>query len=89
MVRQKSQKAQELDIQVTKAISGVQCGKYKLPYAAVKALGLSPTTVLRHFQGRSTRTQARAQQQILSLMQEKTVLKWIKELTISGYAPSH
>jgi hypothetical protein len=89
MVRRKSLKAQELDIQVAEAVLGVQSGKYKSPYAAAKALGLSPTTVLKRVQGRVSRTQARQQQQILSATQEKSVLKWIKELTVGGYAPSH
>jgi hypothetical protein len=45
--------------------------------------------ILRCVQGGLTRKQARTKQQLLSKTQEKTVLKWIKELTISGYAPSH
>ena len=40
MVRQKSQKAQELDIQVAKAVLGVQSSKYKSLYKAAKALKL-------------------------------------------------
>jgi hypothetical protein len=89
MVRRKSQKARELDIQLPKAVLGVQSGKYKSAYTPAKALGLSRHTVARCVQGGSTRQEARQQQQVLSLAQEKSVLKWIKDLTISGYAPTH
>ena len=39
--------------------------------------------------GGLTRAKARQQQQLLLKSQEETLLKWIKVLTISGYAPSH
>jgi predicted DNA-binding protein YlxM (UPF0122 family) len=45
--------------------------------------------VQRRVRSTPTRTEARQQQQLLSKNQEKTLLKWIKELTSSGYAPSH
>src|ERR1700742_4177807 len=89
MVRRKSTKAQELDIQVSEAVLGVQSGKYKSAYEAAKDLGLCERTVRRRVQGGLTRKEARQQQQVLSATQEKSVLKWIKDLTISGYAPSH
>ena len=41
MVRRKSLKAEELDIQLAEAVSGVQSGKYKSSYEVAKALGLS------------------------------------------------
>jgi transposase len=89
MVRRKSLKAQELDLQVTEAVLGVQSGKYKSANEAAKVLGLSQRTVLRRVNGGLTHIEARHKQQLLSKTQEKTLLRWIKELTISGYAPSH
>jgi hypothetical protein len=35
------------------------------------------------------RKEARQQQQLLTKNQEQILLKWIKELTASGYAPSY
>jgi DNA-binding NarL/FixJ family response regulator len=70
MVRYKSQKAQELDIQVAEAVLGVQSGKYKSSYEAAKVLGLCEKTVRRRVLGGLTRTQARQQQQLLSIAQE-------------------
>jgi hypothetical protein len=45
MVRQKSLKAQELEIQLAEAVLGVQTGKYKSSYEASKAIGISKDTI--------------------------------------------
>ena len=44
---------------------------------------------MRRVNGGLSRSQARQQQQKLSYAQENVLLKWIKELTISGYSPGH
>ena len=89
MVRRKSLNAQNIDTQVTEAVLGVQSGKYKSLYEAAKLLGLSARTVTCRVKGGLSRSQARQQQQKLSPTQEKVLLKWIKELTISGYSPGY
>ena len=89
MTRQKSQQAKELDSLLAEAVLGVNSGVYKSSYAAAKVLGLRPNTVLNRVKGGSTRQQARQQQQNLTPTQEETLLKWIKQLTITGYAPTH
>jgi hypothetical protein len=89
MVKRKSIKAQELDLRLSEAVLGVRTKKFKSANAAAVALGLRPDSVHKRLRGRSTRIEARQQQQLLSKNQEQTLLKWIKELTSSGYAPSH
>jgi DDE superfamily endonuclease/Tc5 transposase DNA-binding domain len=89
MVRRKSKSAAELDTLVTEAVLGVQSGLYKSSYEAAKQLGLDRKTVTRRVNGGLSRSQARQQQQKLSYTQEKVLLKWIKDLTISGYLPGH
>jgi hypothetical protein len=89
MVEKTSIKAQKLNLRLSEAVLGVQTGKYKSAQAAAIALGLRPDTVRRRLRGTPSRVEARQKQQLLSKNQEKTLLKWIKELTISGYAPSH
>jgi predicted transcriptional regulator len=90
MVRQKTQKSKELEALLAEAILGIQNKKYKSSYEAAKALGLSRNTVSKRVsQQRPSRQEARQKQQLLSKNQERTLLKWIKELTNSGYAPSH
>jgi hypothetical protein len=82
MVRKRSIKALEHEIEIQKAVSAVKSNQYKSVYAAAKAFKLPERTLQR-------RIEARQQQQLLSKNQEQTLLKWIKELTYSGYAPSH
>lgn len=89
MVEKRSVKAQELDLRLSEAILGVQSGKFKTAYAAAKALGLRAETVRSRVRGTPTRSEARQKQQHLSKNQEIILLKWIKGLTTSGYAPSH
>jgi hypothetical protein len=89
MVQKRSKQAQEQDIAIQKAVLAIQLNQYKSAYAAGKALGLPIRSIQRWLQGTPTRSEARQQQQVLSKNQELTLLKWIKELTSSGYAPSH
>ena len=89
MVRRKSLNVSYIDDQVTQAVLGVQSGLYKSSYEAAKLLGLSRATICRRVGGGLSRSQARQEQQKLSGAQEKILLKWIKELTISGYSLGH
>ena len=89
MVRKRKLNAIELDTQLTQATLGVQQGLYKSSYEAAKALGLRPDTIRKRVSGGLSRSQARHQQQKLSYAEEKVLLKWIKDLTISGYSPGH
>jgi hypothetical protein len=89
MVRKRSIKAQEREIRLIEAVIGVKSGKYKTAYAASKALQLNLNTILKRVNGGNTQQEARQQQQLLSKNQETVLLKWIKELTTSGYAPSY
>ena len=89
MVRRRSKNAVEIDSLVTKAVLGVQSGLYKSSYEAAKVLEISKDTVTRRVKGGLTRSQAREKQQKLSAVQEKVLLKWIKELLISGYSLGH
>ncbi|KFZ19103.1 hypothetical protein V501_00818 [Pseudogymnoascus sp. VKM F-4519 (FW-2642)] len=89
MVRKSSLKAQERDNLLAKAVIRIKSGLYKSSYAATKALGLRTYTVQTRLNGGQTRKEARQQQQLLTKNQEQTLLKWIKELTASGYAPSY
>src|ERR1700710_1371720 len=89
MVRQKTQATISYNNLLNQAVLGVQSGKYKSSYEAGKLLGLCKKTIARRVNGGFTRSQARQQQQKLLYVQEKVLLKWIKELTISGYSPGH
>jgi hypothetical protein len=90
MVERKSIKAQELNLRFSKAIEGVKLGKFKSANATAVAFGLRPDTVQKRISSvYQTHREARLKQQLLSKNQEIILLKWIKELTSSGYAPSY
>jgi hypothetical protein len=89
MVKRRSIKAQELDLRLSEAVEGVKTRKFKSAYAVAKVLGLCPNTVIDRINGSSTCVEVHQKQQLLSKNQEIILLKWIKELTTSGYAPSH
>ena len=84
-MRLRSQNASEKETLVLKALDGIEFGKYKSAHAAARELGISPATVYRRLNGHSSRSTARLKQQLLSESQENTLLKWIKQLTSSGY----
>jgi len=89
MVEKRSIKALEREIEVEKAVVAIKSGQFKSVYTAAKALKLPEDTIRRRIKGGKTRSEARQKQQLLSKNQEQTLLKWIKGLTLSGYAPSH
>ena len=89
MVRRKSIPTTERDILIEQALIDIKSGKHKSAYEAEKTLGLPKSSITRRVNGGLSRSQARQQQQNLSYAEEKVLLKWIKELTISGYSPGH
>src|SRR5437870_4354034 len=89
MVRRRSQKAAENDKLVEEAVAGVLSGKYKSGHEAAKLLGANRATVYNRLTGKPSRSTARLDQQLLHDHEEIVLTKWIKELTITGYAPSH
>src|SRR4030081_1970688 len=78
MVHRKSLGIAERETLIVQAVLDVQSGKYKSAYHAEKVLGLPKSSVTRRVNGGLTRSQARQQQQNLSGVQEKILLKWIK-----------
>jgi DDE superfamily endonuclease/Tc5 transposase DNA-binding domain len=78
-------KATETDKLVLEAVDGVNSGKYKSGFEAARELGISRSTVCRRLRGNPSRSAAREKQQLLSEVQENTLVKWIKQLTIGGY----
>ena len=84
MVQKRSIKALEREIEIEKAVLAVKSNQFKSAYAAAKALKLPVQSIRRRLNGGKTRSEAHAHQQLLSKNQEQTLLKWIKQLTLSG-----
>lgn len=89
MVRKKSITTAELESWITKALNSVKNGQYKSLYKAAQVFNLTHSTLTHCVNAGLSRPQARQQQQKLSYAQENVLLKWIKDLTISGYSPGH
>jgi uncharacterized protein (DUF2267 family) len=90
MVKCKSIKAQERNLRLSEAVLGVQTRKFKSANAAAVALGLRLDTIRRRVNGmQHTQAEAQLPHQLLSKNQEETLLKWIKGLIASSYAPSY
>ena len=89
MVQKRSIKALEREIEIEKAVLAVKSNQFKSAYAAAKALRLPVQSIRRRLNGGKIWSEAHVHQQLLSKNQEITLLKWIKGLTASGYAPSH
>jgi hypothetical protein len=89
MARHKSLLAGERDILIDKALLDIQSGKYKSAYEAENASKLPKSSVPRRVNGGLTLSQARQKQQKPSAAKESAVLKWIKQLTISGLFSRH
>jgi hypothetical protein len=58
MVRKRSIKALECEIEIQKAVLAVKSNQYKSIYAAAKALGLPEETLRRRINGGHTRVEA-------------------------------
>jgi len=59
------------------AVEGVQNGTYRSIDHAVKALGVSRTTLRRRLKGGKTRKEAREPTQLLTVQEEKALADWI------------
>ena len=84
-MRHKNQQAAENERLVLEALAGVESGKYRSGSEAARLLQINSSTVYRRLKGFPSRSTARIRQQLLSEAQEKLILKWIKQLTQSGY----
>jgi uncharacterized protein YoaH (UPF0181 family) len=89
MTRHKSEKAAETDAKVKAAIEGLSSGLYSTPYAAAKALELSPNTLNRRIAGGKSRAQGKENQQNLTHAEEQALARWITQLTATGHPARH
>ena len=71
------------------AVEGVQNGTYRSIDHAVKALGVSRTTLRRRLKGGKTRKEAREPTQLLTVQEEKALADWITNATASGNPVTH
>ena len=78
-----------LNEKVKRALRGLASKRWKTPYAAVKALGMSRETLKRRINRIKLCAEAREIQQKLTKAEEKVVGKWITHLTATGHPARH
>ena len=92
MTRRKSDQATENEHKLQAAIAAIAAiadGTCKTLYEAAKAFQVPKATLYKRAQGRQPCNKAHEQLQILSLAEEKELVRWITQLTVSGYPPRH
>ena len=88
MTRRKNPEVARKEAKLQEALAGVHSGQYKVD-AAVAKFGVSRRTLYTRMTGTLPRNQAHEAEQILSHAEEKELVRWITQLTITGYAPRH
>jgi len=89
MTRRKSQKATEDEALIQQALDGLKKGLYQSVRHASHVLSIPRSTLQHRVNGRRSRTKAHADNQKLTTAEETELVRWITQLTITGYPPRH
>ena len=84
-MRRKSLQAEKIETLITEALEGIKSNKYNSASEAARHLEISKTTLYRRLKGNPSRQTARIKQQLLTQVEENTLLKYIQQLTRGGY----
>src|SRR5271170_6891724 len=89
MTHPKNKAAAENEVKLQEAIAAVRTGKYTCHKAAIVFNVRRSTLYDRVKYGKKPRNQAHEDDQNLTHVEEKELVRWITCLTISGYAPRY
>jgi len=73
---------------IQEAIAAFQAKQYLSIRATARAFSIPEATLRHRMDGRASRSDSHEYRQILSSAEEKTLLKWITQLTRTGYPAS-
>jgi hypothetical protein len=76
-MRQTNIKAIENETAIIEALDAIKFGTYKIASEASRAPGISRTTLYRRVKGNPSRSAARVKQQLLTEVEENTLVKYI------------
>src|SRR5579862_1070840 len=79
----------EKEEQMLKAIAAVKSGQFKSAEAAAIHFDVCPSTLRHRVKGRVSRRASLTNLQKLSPSQEDELVRWITQLSITGYSPQH
>ena len=84
-MRQTNIKAIENEKSIIEALYAIKFGTYKDSSEASRAVGINRTTLYRRVKGNPSRSSARGKQQLLTEVEENTLVRYIQQLTRVGY----
>ena len=87
MVKKRSQKAAASEEAIEAALNDLHSKVFKSVNAAAKAHGASEATLRRRWKGGNSRSQANEGKQLLSENEERALVRWIHDVSASGYPP--
>lgn len=79
--------ADEREQRIAKAIKAYHSGKYSSLSKTADICGVPRTTLSRRLNGGTTRQLAHTKQQLLTLSEERAIVRWIYNLEASGFPP--
>jgi len=88
MTRPKNPQAIEKEARLQEALATVRSGEHSCHMASI-AFDVPRQTLYDRYNGKAPRKQAQESRQVLSHAEEKELVRWITELTITGYPPRH
>jgi hypothetical protein len=87
--RSKRAIAQELNTRIEATVKRYNDGEFNSIKSASVSCNIPYGTLWRHINGGKSRQEARSTQQALTTEQEAIIVKWIKRLTATRYAPDY
>ena len=75
MTRKRSEKRAEREALVLQALDGIRKGEWENPWQAAQALGISKDTISRRLTGGKSIAEARENDQLLSIPEERALVK--------------
>ena len=92
MTRRKKDNAQKLlekDALIQQALDGLKNGIYQSERHAARELKIPASTLNHRINGRSSHSKIHEDTQALTPPEEAELVRWITQLTITGYSPTH
>jgi hypothetical protein len=77
-----------VESRIQDAVAAYKSGTYRSIRAAVNAFSIPPSTLSHRLAGRTSRSQAHDSEQNLSHAEEKTLVRWLRRLTNTGFSTS-
>ena len=89
MTHRKALKTPEDESRIQEGLNGLKNGRFQSVRHAARELNISRGTLQHRFNGRVSRSISHSEAQALTSAEEDELVRWITQLTITGYPPRH